>query len=86
MKDLKMIVWLTQLGLSVAAPLAVFVLGAVWLKSRFDLGGWIILAGVILGGYCAVSGFRQSLKMMEFMSKDKKEKRQEPTIGFNEHN
>ena len=30
MKDLPLLVWLTQLGLSVAAPLAGFVLLAVW--------------------------------------------------------
>lgn len=84
MKDLNMIVWLTQLGISVALPLAGFVVGAVWLRSRFGLGMWIIWAGVILGAICAISGFRHSLKMMELMSKDKKKK--EPPIGFNEHN
>lgn len=86
MKDLKMIIWLTQLGLSVAVPLACFVMGAVWLRSRFDLGGWIIAVGVVLGVWCAVSGFRQSLNAMEFMGKDKKKEDQKPPIGFNEHN
>lgn len=86
MKDLKMIVWLTQLGISVAVPLAGFVAGAVWLRSRFGLGNWIILVGVILGGFYAVSGFRQSLKMMDYMAQDKTKKNQEPPIGFNEHN
>ena len=32
MKDLNLIVWLTQLGMSVAVPLAGFVLLAVWLR------------------------------------------------------
>lgn len=86
MKDLNMIVWLTQLGLSVAVPLAGCVMGAVWLRNRFGLGSWIILVGVILGGFYAVSGFRHSLKMMDYMAKDKNKKNQEPPIGFNEHN
>ena len=37
MKDLSLLVWLTQLGLSVAVPLAGFILLAVWLRSRFGL-------------------------------------------------
>lgn len=85
MKDLHMIVWLTQLGISVAVPLAGFVVGAVWLRERFGLGMWIIWAGVILGGICSVNGFRHSLKMMSYMAKDKKTKEQKPPIGFNEH-
>lgn len=84
MKDLNMVIWLTQLGLSVAVPLAGFVLGAVWLRNRFGLGMWVIWTGIVLGGICAVNGFRHSLKMMEQMSRDKK--KQEPPIGFNEHN
>ena len=35
MKDGNLLIWLTQLGLSVAVPLAVFLGGAVWLhRSR----------------------------------------------------
>lgn len=86
MKDMNMIVWLTQLGISVAVPLAGFVVGAVWLRNHFELGMWIIWVGVILGGICAVNGFRHSLRMMEYMAKDKTKKKQEPPIGFNEHN
>lgn len=85
MKDLHMIVWLTQLGISVAVPLAGFVVGVVWLRERFGLGMWIIWIGVILGGICAVNGFRYSLKMMSYMAKDKKAKEQKPPIGFNDH-
>ena len=40
MKNLNMLVWLTQLGLSVAGPLAGFILLAVWLRQHFELGGW----------------------------------------------
>ena len=37
MKELNLLVWLTQLGISVAGPLAGFILLAVWLRQRFDL-------------------------------------------------
>ena len=67
MKDLRMLVWLTQVGISVAAPPVVFLLLALWLRSRFDLGAWCILAALALGMICAVSGLRQTLMLMEKM-------------------
>lgn len=85
MKNINMLVWLTQLGLSVAAPLAGFILLAVWLRQRFDLGIWVLIAGLILGVSSAVDGFRASLKAMEQMNPSK-DKDQEPNpISFNEH-
>ena len=40
MKELNMLVWTTQLGISVAAPLAGFTLAGLWLRDRFGLGIW----------------------------------------------
>lgn len=80
-----MLIWLTQLGLSIAAPLAGFVLLALWLRSTFGLGLWVVWAGLALGLYSAAAGFIQSLKAMEQMSRDKK-KQGLPPIAFNEHN
>ena len=37
MKDLNLLVFLTQLGFTVAFPLAGFVLLAIWLRDRFGL-------------------------------------------------
>jgi MFS-type transporter involved in bile tolerance (Atg22 family) len=84
MKHMKMLIWLTQLGLSVVAPLGCFVLLAVWLRQKFGLGNWVIIAGVILGIICAVDGLRVSLKAMENMSENKKEEK--PPLSFNDHN
>ena len=83
MKDLNLLVFLTQLGFTVAFPLAGFVLLAVWLRDRFQWGSWVIYAGLLLGLICAVTGFRDSLKTMERMSRDSKKK--EPPVSFNEH-
>jgi len=85
MKELSLLVWLTQLGLSVAFPLAGFVLLAVWLRSSFGWGAWVIWAGLILGLGGAVKGFRHSLKAMELLSRDKKKKKDPPPVAFNEH-
>ena len=82
MKNARLLIWLTQLGLSTAAPLVGFILLAVWLHQRFQWGAWVVVVGVILGIVCAVDGLRMSLKSMERMAKDKDE---EPPIGFNAH-
>lgn len=71
-KDIGMLAWVTQLGLSVAFPLAGFVLLAVWLKNRFGWGNWVIIAGVVVGLISAADGLRASLKAMERISRTKK--------------
>lgn len=85
MKNLNMLVWLTQLGLSVAGPLAGFTLLAIWLRQRFDLGIWVLLAGIALGISGAIDGFRVSMKAMEQISKDKPGEGDPPPVSFNDH-
>ena len=84
MKNLSLLVWLTQLGFSVAFPLAGFVLLAVWLQNRFDLGSWVIWAGIIVGVICAIDGLRTSLKAMSRLSRNKQED-DPPPVFFNDH-
>lgn len=83
MKKMNLLIWLTQLGLSVVLPLGGFILLALWLQKQFAWGDWVVIAGVVLGIICAVDGLRVSLKAMERMSKDKKE--EEPPVSFNDH-
>lgn len=82
MKNLQLLVWVTQLGLSVALPLGGFIFLAVWLRQRFDWGIWIIFVGIFLGIVTAVNGLRNSLKVMQAASKDKEEK---TAVSFNDH-
>lgn len=84
MKDLSLLVWLTQLGFSVAFPLAGCVLLAVWLRKQYAWGMWIIWIGVILGVILAIDGLRFSLKTLERLSRDKREK-EPPPVSFNDH-
>lgn len=83
MKDLSLLVWLSQLGLSVAVPLAGFILLGVWLRNRFGLGVWVVLLGVAVGIICALDGLRNSLKAMQRLTKDKKE--DTTGVSFNDH-
>lgn len=82
MKDFRLLIWLTQLGLSVAVPLGGFILLAAWLHKSVGWGSWVIWVGLLLGIVCAVDGLRTSFRAMERMRSDKKEK---PPISFNDH-
>ena len=84
MKNLSLLVWLTQLGISVAVPLAGFVLLAIWLQGRFGLGDWVIWTGIALGVVCAIDGLRTSLKAMARLAKNKPEEGP-PPVAFNDH-
>ena len=85
MKEYRLLIWLTQLGLSVALPLAGFVLLGVWLHSAKGWGVWTVIAGLILGLICAVQGFRDSLKAMDLMTGNKKKNQDPPPVSFNSH-
>jgi hypothetical protein len=83
-KDLNLLIWLTQLGFSVAFPLAGFTLLALWLRQRFGLGNWVLFVGIGIGLICAIDGFRSSIKVMEQFTKDKKDT-DPPPVSFNDH-
>ncbi len=83
MKELTLLVWLTQLGLSVAVPLAGFILLAVWLRDSFGWGSWVVWVGIGLGLYSALHGLVQSLRVLSRFS-DKKEDNS-PPVSFNDH-
>ena len=82
-KDLSMLVWLTQLGLSVALPPVGFIWLSVWLSNRWGWGSWVIWVGVILGIVCAVDGLRTSLKAMSRLSQ--KNQKETPPVAYNDH-
>lgn len=86
MKDLSLLVWLTQLGLSVALPPAGLIFLATWLRERFSLGNWVIWVAIVLGLICAVDGLRVSLKTLERLTKQNKDKDENPpAVSFNDH-
>lgn len=83
MKEMKLLVWLTQLGLSAALPLAGFTLLGLWLRSRFGWD-WAAICGIALGLICGIRGLWDALKVMESMAKDPKEQ-EPPPVSFRDH-
>lgn len=83
MKELTLLTWLTQLGLSVAVPLGGFLWLGVWLRDSLGWGDWTFWVGLVLGVYCAVDGFRVSLKNLDRISNPKKKSK--PPVAFNDH-
>lgn len=83
MKDLPLIVWLTQFGLSVAAPLVCFPLLGHWLQSRFGWGQWVFWVALGLGVFSAFDGLHTSIKALDRLSR--KEKKDPPPVSFSEH-
>ena len=84
MKNVNLLIWLTQLGITVAAPLGGFIWLGIWLRQQFGLGIWVVLVCIFLGLVCAIDGMRVSLKAMERMAKDKQEDAP-PPVSFNDH-
>lgn len=87
MKELSMLVWLTQLGLGVAMPLAGFTYLGVFLKNRFSLGVWCVILFCAIGVLTAFDGLKVSLKAMERLDKNKRkaEKDEQTGVSFNDH-
>ncbi len=87
MHDLTMLIWLTQLGLSVAVPLVVFPLLGSYLCSHFGWGRWIFWLLLAIGIFTAAQGLLSSLKSMERLSRRKKTRdtKDEPPLAFSEH-
>ena len=82
MKNVNLLIWVTQLGISVAVPPTAFILLAVWLRNRFDWGSWVLVVGIVLGVICAVEGFFSSVKAMRRLENKKEEK---TPLAFNDH-
>lgn len=83
MKNVNLLVFITQLGLSVAVPLGGFIMLALWLQREFTLGSWIVAVGVVLGVFCAAEGLLGTIRAMMRLSEDKG--KEPPAVSFNEH-
>lgn len=75
MKNISLFVWFSQLAISVIAPLGGAIWLSVWLYQKYELGIWVIVVGAIVGFYGAIDGLRTSLKAMERLAEQSKDKK-----------
>ena len=88
MRELTLLTWLTQLGLSVALPLAGFVWLGVWLQTKYNLGKWVVVVGGVLGLYVAIYNGIHCLKDLNKLQKKwnaKDKKKPSEAIFYNDH-
>lgn len=83
MKDLKLLLWLTQLGFSVAVPPALLIWLAVWLRDKQGWGGWVLWVGILLGALLAFDSLRASLRTLHRLSKPKETEK--PPVSSHDH-
>lgn len=82
MKELTLLTWLTQLGLSVAVPLAGWIFLALWLRRQFTWGDWVVWLGILFGLIGAINGLVRSLKALSALTKRSDP---QPPVSFNDH-
>ena len=70
MKDIaKNLALITQIGLSICTPIILCILAAKWLMDKFSLGGWVIIAGALIG---AGAGIMSLIKLGRSVNDKKK--------------
>ena len=84
MKILNLLMWVTQFGVSVIFPTCFFLIVAVWLQNRFDLGVWIVITLGILGVMTSVSTAKACLKSLQKAAEEASGSKKTP-IAFNDH-
>lgn len=68
---LRSLVLLSQIGLSIVLPPVLVLYGAHWLQNRFELGGWIMVVGLIVGILGAFNGAYRSYLLIKKLDRPK---------------
>ena len=85
MKILNLLMWVGQFGFSIIFPTLFFLLLAVWLQQKFNLGLWIVLILGIIGILTSISTTKSCLHSMQKAAKEASGEKMRP-ISFNDHN
>ena len=83
MRSLRLLAWITQFGISVAAPPVLCALLGDYLQKRYALGDWVLWLLLLVGVLSGAAGLRQSLRSLRRIgAEDDGEK---PPRGYNGH-
>lgn len=80
---LSLLLWVTQLGLSLLFPLCFFLILAVRLQQRYELGTWIVLLLGLVGFLTSVSTARSCIRSLRKAAE--KASDQKDPASFNDH-
>ena len=84
MKFLALLTWVGQFGLSIIFPTLFFLMLAVWLQTKYQLGIWIVILLGILGVLTSISTTRSCLRSLRKAAEEASGKKSVP-ISFNNH-
>lgn len=84
MKLLALLTWVGQFGLSIIFPTLFFLVLAVWLQNKYQLGMWIVIVLGILGILTSISTTRSCLRSMHKAADEVSGEKQIP-LSFNDH-
>lgn len=74
---LRYLAYFTQFGVTMIVPPVLCAYGAFWLKGRFGLGNWVVVAGIVLGVVTAAAGVRDLLRMTENQARRRQQEEEE---------
>lgn len=84
MKILNLLMWVGQFGFSVIFPTIFFLYLAVWLQTKFELGGWILIVFGLLGVLTSISTTKSCLRSLRKAAEEASGEKDLP-ISFNDH-
>lgn len=72
------LIMVTQLGISLIAPVLLCVFLSVWIQKRFQTGYWVVVVGIVLGIASMINTFYRFYK-------DQTDENNKKPPGFNRH-
>ena len=84
MKILNLLMWVGQFGFSIIFPTLFFLILAVWLQNKYNLGVWIIILCGIVGLLTTVSTVKTCLHSLRKAAEEATENKPRP-VSFNDH-
>lgn len=86
MKQISLLLWVTQFGFSILFPVCFFLIAGTWLQERFDLGTWVLVVCGIVGLLTSISTTRSCIRAMRKEAGDRKSEEDHKTVvAFNDH-
>ncbi len=84
MKILNLLMWVGQFGFSIIFPTLFFLMAAVWIQQKWNLGMWIVLVFGIVGVLTSISTTKACLRSL-FKAAQEASGPSDAPVSFNDH-